>query len=108
MSEPARLIVRRGQSRNALLDQISAGGASVKVAEKLQPGAVIGVDFKTSPGAHHTMHARVVHVLKQERGYNWHCGLCFVDADAQELKRIAEFVEQERKRREIGFAIPRN
>jgi len=108
MSEPARLVVRRGESCNALLDQISAGGARVKVAEKLQPGAVIALDFQTSPGAHHNLHARVVHVLKEERGYNWHCGLCFVDADAQEIARIAEFVEQERKRREVGFAMPRN
>jgi len=108
MSEPARLIVRQGVSHNALLDQISAGGARVKVAEKLQPGAVIGLDFKTTVGAHHCLHARVVHVLKEERGYNWHCGLCFVDADAQEVQRIAEFVEAERKRRETGFAMPRN
>jgi hypothetical protein len=108
MSEPARLILRQGVSHNALLDQISAGGARVKVAEKLQPGAVIGLDFKTSVGAHHSLHARVVHILKEERGYNWHCGLCFVDADAQEVLRIADFVEQERKRRETGFAMPRN
>ncbi len=108
MSEPARLIVKAGTTRNALLDQISAGGARVKVAEKLQPGVVIGLDFKTSTGTHHNLHARVVHVLKEERGYNWHCGLCFVNADAQETQRIAEFVEEERKRRETGFAMPRN
>lgn len=108
MSEPARLIMRQGVSHNALLDQISAGGARVKVSEKLQPGAVIGLDFKTSVGAQHSLHARVVHVLKEERGYSWHCGLCFVDADAQEVQRIADFVDQERKRRETGFAMPRN
>jgi PilZ domain len=107
MSEPARLIVRNGESRNAVLDQISAGGARVKVAQKLQPGAVIGLDFKTSPSDHHTLHARVVHVLKEERGFSWHCGLCFVDADTRELQRIEAFVEAERKRREVGFAMPR-
>ncbi|HEV2878098.1 MAG TPA: PilZ domain-containing protein [Candidatus Eremiobacteraceae bacterium] len=108
MSEPARLTVQRGQPRNALLDQICAGGARVKVAEKLQPGSVIGLDFKTSTGAHHTLHAKVIHVLKEERGFNYHCGLCFVNADSKELERIAEFVEEERKRRETGFAMPRN
>lgn len=108
MSEPARLTGRNGESRNAVLDQISAGGARVKVAQKLQPGTVVGIDFKTSPSDRHTLHARVVHVLKEERGFNWHCGLCFVDADSAELQRIAQFVEAERKRREVGFAMPRN
>ncbi|MDQ6767597.1 MAG: PilZ domain-containing protein [Candidatus Eremiobacteraeota bacterium] len=107
MSEPARLTLGRGESRSALLNQLCAGGARVKLSQRLQPGAVVDLDFKTGAGDHHHLHARVVHVLKEDRGYNYHCGLCFVETDAQAIQRLADYVEEERKRREVGFAMPR-
>ena len=107
MSEPVTVTVGDNPPRNALLDEISDGGARLTIAVRPQPGSVIAIDFATSPGRRHTVRARVVRVAKEERGYNWHCGVSFIVADARELRQIADFVEQERKRRKTGFAMPR-
>ena len=107
MSEPARVSLGRGATRPAMLDQVSAGGARVKTSERLAPGTRIGIDFATGAGERHNLTALVVHALKEERGFNWHCGLCFVDVDPQEYRRLCDFVEAERGRREVGFAMPR-
>ena len=108
MSEPARVSVGDEGSRPAMLDQICEGGARVKTSERLAPGAVVGIDFKTGAGEQqHSLSARVVHAFKDERGFNWYCGLSFVRVDPQESQRLADFIEAERKRRETGFAMPR-
>lgn len=106
MTQPARL-ARQGSSRTALLDNIGGGGACVKVAERLAPGTVVALDFSTGPSDRHSVHARVVHATREERGFNWQCGLCFVDLAPAESRRIADYVEAEGKRREVGFAMPR-
>ena len=108
MAEPVRLTLEAGESRSAILYQIGAGGARVKVSQSLQPGAVIGVDFRTGAREYHRLKARVVHVVKEGRGFNWACGLCFEHVDPKEIQRIADYVEEERKRREVGFAMPTN
>ncbi len=109
MSEPARVTGGHGygDALTALLDQICAGGARVKLPRRLAPGSVICLDFKTGPSDHHSVHARVVHARKEERGFNWLCGLCFEGVDPSETRRIDAYVEAERKRRETGFAMPR-
>jgi c-di-GMP-binding flagellar brake protein YcgR len=106
MSEPVR-VSTHGESRAAMLDEICAGGARVKISQRLSPGSVIGIDFTTAAGDHHALSARVVHALKDERGFAWRCGLCFIDAEPAETRRLDDYVEQERKRREVGFAMPR-
>ncbi len=108
MSEPARVSTQRGESRAAMLDEICAGGARVKISQRLAPGSVIGIDFKTAAGGHHCLNARVVHALKDERGFAWRCGVCFIDAEPAQIRRLDDYVEEERKRREVGFAMPRN
>jgi len=108
MSEPARLSIEGSPPRTAMLEQLCAGGAIVLVAERLAPGAHVTLDFKTGAGEQmHQLSALVVHALKEDRGFNWRCGLCFVGVDPQETQRLADFVDAERRRREIGFAMPR-
>ncbi len=105
MSEPARMI-RRGESHPAMLDEICAGGARVKSSQRLAPGAVIDIGFKTGLRDHHSLSARVVHAQKDD-GFAWRYGLCFVDAGPSEIRKLNEYVEEESKRRETGFATPR-
>ncbi len=108
MSEPARVTVGRNAPQGAMLEEICAGGARVKMPHRLAPGTLIGIDFKTSAVEQtHNLNAVVVHAHKDERGFNWHCGLSFVDVTPQHTQRLAGFVEAERNRRAIGFATPR-
>jgi len=108
MSEPARVTERNAQSQAALLEQICAGGARVKLSKRLAPGTAIGIQFKTSAGERtHDLNAVVVHSNKEERGFNWRCGICFVDADSRETQRLSAFVDEERTRRQHGVPMSR-
>lgn len=108
MSEPARVSERSAPGQPALLEQICAGGAQVKVSKRLAPGTPIAIQFKTSADQRsYHLAAVVVHASKETRGFNWRCGVCFVDIDPAETKRLSAFVDAERKRREHGVAIAR-
>jgi c-di-GMP-binding flagellar brake protein YcgR len=105
MSEPAK-IVQNGQTCPAMLTQVGAGGARVTLAKRLRPGDVVNVEF-TVVGGHRSLSAMVVYAAKEERGYQWLCGLSFIDVDARGDRRIGQFVEEEQHRRQTGFAMPR-
>lgn len=108
MSEPAKVIHRNAAIQAALLEQICAGGARLKVASRLAPGTTIGLQFKTSAGERsYELVAVVVHTAKEDRGFNWRCGICFLGADAKETQRLSAFVDAERKRREHGIPMAR-
>lgn len=107
MSEPARITVGRGEVRPAILTQLSAGGARVQSSCRLRPGDMLRVDFSIGVAEHCSHTAVVVHSVKEERGFQWIAGLCFVEVEPQGDRRIAEFVEEEHRRRQIGFAMPR-
>jgi c-di-GMP-binding flagellar brake protein YcgR len=108
MSEPARVSERSALGQPALLEQICAGGAILKVSKRLTPGTAIGIQFKTSAGERsYDLSAIVVHATKEERGFNWRCGVCFINVDSRETQRLSAFVDAERKRREHGVAMAR-
>ena len=107
MSEPARVTERNGQTQAALLE-ICAGGAQVKVSKRLAPGTAISIQFKTSAGEPpYDLTAVVIHTIKEERGFNWRCGICFVGTDPRETQRLSAFVDAERTRRQHGVAMSR-
>ncbi len=107
MSEPTRITLPRGDSCPAILDQLSAGGARVQLTERLRLGDLVNLDFSTRPGQRHSLPARVVHALK-EKGFQWRFGLVFVDIDPLELRRLGDFIEEEKGRRRVGFEMPKN
>lgn len=108
MSEPTRLTLPRGNSRQAILDQLCAGGARVQISEKLHLGDLVNLDFSTKAGQRHNLSARVVHGAKDEKGFQWRFGLQFVNIDPLEIQRLGDFVEEEKNRRRLGFEMPRN
>ena len=106
MSEPARITFHNHTGQGALLEEICAGGARVKLPQRLAPGMRIGVQFKTSAGEQtYDLDAVVVHTLKEERGFGFRSGLCFVNANPRETQRLTAFVDAERKRRSTGVAM---
>ena len=107
MSEPARIVSENGETVPAMLNQLSAGGARVRLAKRLRLGDVVRVEFSIGVAGHRGVTAMVVHVVKEERGYQWLCGLCFTDVDPRGDRHIAHFVEEEQRRRQTGFAMPR-
>lgn len=106
MSEPARVVAHDGQSYAAMLTQLGAGGARVAVAKRLRPGDTVDVEISVGVGRR-SLPAMVVHATKEDRGYQWQCGLCFIEVDPRGDRRIAQFVEEEQRRRQVGFAMPR-
>lgn len=108
MSEPAKICQRNTVAQPALLEQICAGGARVKLASRLSPGTTIGIQFKTSAGEpSYELSAVVVHTSREERGFSWRCGICFLHADPAETRRLSAFVDAERNRREHGVPMAR-
>jgi hypothetical protein len=107
MSEPARITLRNGEVRQAMLNQLGAGGARVALSQRLRPGDMLRIDFNTGIGARHSLTAMVVYAMKDERGYQWLCGLCFVEVEPRGDVRIGEFIEEEERRRRVGFAMPK-
>ncbi len=107
MSEPARIILPKGEVCPVMLNQLSAGGARITLAQRLRPGDMVTVEFSIGVADRYNLTAIVVHAMKDERGYQWLCGLSFVEVEPRGEKRIAEFVEDEQHRRQIGFAMPR-
>lgn len=107
MSEPAKIVLPNGESCPGMLNQLSAGGARVALAKRLRPGDMVRVEFNVGVGEHRTVTGIVVHAMKEERGFQWLCGLSFVDVDPKGDRRIAQFVEEEQHRRHVGFAMPR-
>jgi hypothetical protein len=107
MGEPVRVRLRSGEDRPAMLTQLSGGGARIQISQRLNPGEDVSVDFTIASGEHHLFAARVVHAVKEDRGFSWLCGIRFVGVAYEELERIAQFVEEEQHRRKIGFAMPR-
>jgi len=107
MSEPARIMLSKGEVRPVMLNQLSGGGARITLAQRLRPGDMVTVEFSIGVADHYHLTAIVVHAMKDERGFQWLCGLSFVDVEPKGEKRIAEFIEEEQHRRQIGFAMPR-
>lgn len=107
MSEPCRITVGRGEVRPAILNQLSAGGARIATAQRLRAGDMIRLEFTIGVGEHYSVTALVVYTSKDERGFQWYGGLCFVNVPPRGDERIADFIEEEQRRRQIGFAMPR-
>lgn len=106
MSEPARIVLSKGEVCPVMLNQLSAAGARITLAQRLRPGDMVSVEFSIGVADHYKLAAIVVHAMKDERGYQWLCGLSFVDVERKGDRRIAGFVEEEQHRRQIGFAMP--
>jgi hypothetical protein len=107
MSEPARVTLRSGRSRQVMLTQLGGGGARIVTTERLRPGDIVRLEFKIGIAEQHQHMAIVAHAAKDERGFQWMCGLSFLNLSAQGDPQLVEFIEEERKRRQIGFAVPR-
>jgi hypothetical protein len=107
MTEPARLTLRSGEVRSVIVTQLSAGGARVTSAKPLHKGQPVRIDLflGTRP---HGMDAEVVHASRDGRSLQWHIGLRFTGVGAAGDQSVAEFLAHERRRRETGFAAPRN
>jgi c-di-GMP-binding flagellar brake protein YcgR len=107
MSEPARVLLQDGDTRPVMLTQLGAGGARISLPQRLRPGDLVQLDFNVGVAERRQMTALVVHSMKDERAFQWMCGLSFVEVEPKGDRRIAEFVEEEQRRRQIGFAMPR-
>lgn len=107
MSEPAKIVLHDGSSHPAMLCQLGAGGARVTLAKRLRLGEMVLVEFAVGIADRRSLTAMVVHAVKEDRGFAWSCGLSFVDVEPKGDRHIALFVEEEQRRRQVGFAMPR-
>lgn len=90
-----------------MLNQLGAGGARIQLTQRLRPGDMVRLEFSIGVAEHYNPTAVVVHAEKEERGYQWLCGLSFIEVEPRGTKRIAQFIEEEQHRRQVGFAMPR-
>jgi hypothetical protein len=107
MSEPARLYMGHGQPCPVMLTQLGAGGARIASTLRLRPKDTVRLEFKTGVTTQHSLTAMVVYGTKDQRGFQWIAGLSFVNVEPKGDPRIAAFVDEERRRRCAGVAIPR-
>ena len=105
MTEPARLSLPDGRQVPVMLVQLSVGGARIQSSVRLIPGQTVILSVDIGLGLRHDITAQTLHVRKEQRGFYYVCGLCFVDIDPEKIRSIATYITDEQQRRHRGAAM---
>lgn len=103
VSEPVRIRMLRGGSfENAMLDDLSAGGACVRSHARLKAGDQVALSMKLGPGQLFEVLGRIVYSRPDTSGFFARYGLRFVQLDEDTEQRLAAYVAHEKFGRLYG------
>ncbi len=104
MAEPAQVRLPNGDDKPVIVNQLSVGGARIQTTQPLKAGDNIELHFEQSPGQRQSVAARIVYSLKENPGYYFACGLCFLGLKPHETQWLAAFIAAEQARRRTAAA----
>jgi hypothetical protein len=99
VEQPAQLKLPNGTQREVTVKQLSVGGARIQSAVPLRAGDDIELEMGPDAGGRQSIAARIVYTLRENSGYFFACGLCFLGLRPEETQWIASFIAAEQARR---------
>ena len=102
ISEPVRLRTQWAQEQQAILEDISAGGACVRTHVRMRPGDTIGLLMSLGAGRRLDARARVVYALSKNGGYQTRYGLRFVSVPEADQSQINHYIAEQKYGRQFG------
>jgi PilZ domain-containing protein len=99
IAEPAQVKLPNGDDKPVLVNQLSVGGARIQTTQPLKAGENIELQFDHITGKRQNIAARIVYSLKENPGYYFACGLCFLGLKPHETQWLAAFIAAEQARR---------
>jgi hypothetical protein len=99
IAEPAQVKLPNGDDKPVLVNQLSVGGARIQTTQPLKAGDSIELQFDHIAGKRQSIAARIVYSLKENPGYYFACGLCFLGLKPHETQWLAAFIAAEQARR---------
>jgi len=104
VAEPAQVKLPNGDGKPVIVNQLSVGGARIQTTQPLKPGENIELHFNHIAGERQSVAARIVYSLKENPGYYFACGLCFLGLKPHETQWLAAFIAAEQGRRRTAAA----
>jgi c-di-GMP-binding flagellar brake protein YcgR len=101
ISEPIRVRTEWSQEQQAILEDISVGGACVRTHVRMRPGYTIGLLMSLGVGRRFDTRARVVYALIQS-GYQARYGVRFVGLPERDQNEINHFIVEQKFGRQFG------
>ncbi len=102
ISEPIRVRTHWANEQQAILEDISVGGACVRTHVRLRPGDTIGLIMSLGVGRRFDAQARVVYSLSQSSGYQARYGLRFVGLPERDQNEINHYIVEQKFGRQFG------
>ncbi len=99
IAEPAQVKLPNGSDQPVIVNQLSVGGARVQTTVPLRAGDNVELQFDHGAGGSQSILARIVYSLRENSGYYFACGLCFLGLRAHETQWIATYIAAEQSRR---------
>jgi c-di-GMP-binding flagellar brake protein YcgR len=103
ISEPIRVRTQWANEQQAILEDISVGGACVRTHVRMRPGDTIGLLMSLGVGRRFDARARVVYALPQSSGYQARYGLRFVGLPERDQSEINHFIVEQKFGRQFGM-----
>jgi len=104
VAEPAQVKLQNGDDKPVIINQLSVGGARIQTTAPLKAGDSIELQFDHIEGQRQSVAARIVYSLKENPGYYFACGLCFLGLKPHETQWLASFIAAEQARRRTAAA----
>ena len=104
IAEPAEVKLPNGDGKPVIVNQLSVGGARIQTTAPLKAGENIELRFDHIDGQRQSVAARIVYSLKENPGYYFACGLCFLGLKAPETQWLAAFIAAEQGKRRTSVA----
>lgn len=99
VAEPAQVKLPNGDDKPVIVNQLSVGGARIQTSQPLKAGDDVELEFDYIDGRRQSIAARIVYSLRENPGYYFACGLCFLGLKPHETQWLAAFIAAEQARR---------
>ncbi len=95
IAEPAHVKLSSGEDKPVIVNQLSVGGARIQTTAALRAGDDVELQFDHGAGGRQSLAARIVYALRENPGYYFACGLCFLGLKAQQAQWIVAYIAAE-------------
>jgi c-di-GMP-binding flagellar brake protein YcgR len=103
ISEPIRVRTEWSHEQQAILEDISVGGACVRTHVRMKPGDTVGLLMSLGVGRRFDARARVVYALSKSTGYQTRYGVRFIGLPEREQTEINHYIVEQKFGRQFGM-----